>query len=101
MCTLNVYTIMVTLCIYTREVLQDDSGRTKRYLNLLVLVLTPIQQVPYILCGDLEPIIVPYSRLQEDTDRIRQPLCNTSRRNNNRTHSLCKQVFVYGLRQNA
>lgn len=51
-----------------REVLQDDSGWSERYLHSLTLCHLPVKNVLYILLLHQEPITIPNGRLQQHTD---------------------------------
>lgn len=58
---------------HSRKVLQNNSGRLKGHLHVLLIAILaldrfPVQDVAHILLGHLEVVAVADGRLQEDTN---------------------------------
>ena len=59
----------------SREVLENNPARMEWNLHRLPLILLPFQDVVHILRLDLKMITVTHSRFQQNSDGIRQTIC--------------------------
>ena len=59
----------------SREVLQNNPAGMEWNFHRLLLIFLPFQNVVYILRLDLKVITVTHSRFQQNSDGIRQTIC--------------------------